>query len=77
MMGRIKCLKCDIILESKHVHDFVACKCKGEKKTYLDGGHDYQRILWGGKGGDMEEYVEILPSEKCIEKEKQKEKDKK
>ena len=27
-------------MESKHVHDFVRCKC-GE--SFLDGGDDYQR----------------------------------
>lgn len=33
-----KCRLCDDEVESKHVHDFVTCKC-GE--ISVDGGHDY------------------------------------
>lgn len=51
-MYRIKCLKCNDILESRHRHDFVQCKC-GE--CYVDGGNDpYVRI-----GGDLNYIVEV------------------
>jgi hypothetical protein len=33
-----KCLKCNDIIESKHVHDFVTCRCGA---ISVDGGHDY------------------------------------
>jgi len=38
--NKAKCLKCGDIIESKHVHDFVTCKC-GE--IFVDGGKDYLR----------------------------------
>lgn len=44
-MGKVKCLKCNKILESKYRHDFVSCKCDNE--TFVDGGNSYLRI--GGK----------------------------
>lgn len=44
-MGKVKCLCCGEILESRHCHDFQNCKC--ENQTFVDGGNDYLRI--GGK----------------------------
>jgi len=43
-MNKVKCLNCDMVLESKYIHDFVQCNCKN--KTFTDGGNDYQR--YGG-----------------------------
>ena len=37
---KLKCLKCNSIIESKSRHDFVKCKC-GE--CFIDGGRDYTR----------------------------------
>lgn len=42
-MGKIRCLKCNTILESKYRHDFQECECG----NFVDGGNDYMRI-----GGD-------------------------
>lgn len=39
-MSKAKCLDCEDILESKHRHDFVTCKCGN---SFLDGGDDYFR----------------------------------
>ena len=39
-MSRAQCLDCEDILESKHRHDFVKCKCGN---SFLDGGDDYFR----------------------------------
>jgi len=44
-MGKIKCLVCNEVLESKSRHDFVMCKC--ENQSFVDGGNDYMRV--GGK----------------------------
>ena len=41
---KIKCLFCNDIIESKHIHDFVTCKCDS---CYVDGGQDY--LHFGGK----------------------------
>lgn len=48
-VNRIKCKFCGDIIESKHRHDFVECKCK---RVFVDGGTDYLRrgfpkeIIW-------------------------------
>lgn len=39
---RIRCKECGDIIESKHVHDFVRCKCGS---IAIAGGYDYMRIL--------------------------------
>lgn len=55
-MGKVQCLSCGKILESKHRHDFRKCSCENE--TFVDGGDDYMRI--GGK--DLAK-IEILEEE--------------
>lgn len=35
-----KCAKCGDVIESKHRHDFVWCKCK---TIFTDGGTNYVR----------------------------------
>jgi len=44
-MGKIQCLNCGQILESKYRHDFQMCDCGNE--SFIDGGYDYLRS--GGK----------------------------
>ena len=41
---KIKCLKCNDIIESLSVHDFKYCKCGA---CSIDGGNQYTRV-----GGD-------------------------
>lgn len=43
LVNKVRCKKCNDIIESKHVHDFRYCKCKA---IYIDGGTEYQR--YGG-----------------------------
>ena len=68
----IKCLMCNTVLESKHQHHYVQCKCSNEAAT--DGGLDYQRIL--AKDLDLVEnlceYVEMTRSERDKQLEQQK-----
>ena len=37
-----QCAKCLDIIESKHTHDFVSCKCG---RISIDGGHEYLRRI--------------------------------
>jgi hypothetical protein len=48
-MSKLKCRKCEDVIESKHRHDFVWCKCKS---IFVDGGNDYLRC-----GGDMKNII--------------------
>lgn len=46
-----QCAKCGDIIESKHRHDFVSCKCGA---IFIDGGHDYFR-----GGGNLEDFISL------------------
>lgn len=50
----VLCRGCLDVLESRHRHDFVQCKC--ENQTFVDGGTSYQRI--GGKDLALVEVIE-------------------
>lgn len=52
-MGKVKCLECGRIIESKYRHDFVVCGC--DNHTFVDGGNSYMRV--GGK--DMSK-IEVI-----------------
>lgn len=39
--AKVKCLLCEQILQSKHRHDYVMCKCGN---LSVDGGSDYLKI---------------------------------
>ena len=49
-----RCRKCDTIVESRHVHDFRACKCRA---IFVDGGLEYLRA--GGNPEDFESLLEV------------------
>ena len=53
-----KCKLCGEVIESKHVHDFVQCKCGA---CAVDGGHDYLRRRFRDKDCyiDLSESIEI------------------
>ena len=38
---KIRCLKCNDIIESKNLHDCVSCKCGA---CSIDGGNQYTRV---------------------------------
>lgn len=48
---KIRCLKCNDIIESKDLHDCVSCKCGA---CSIDGGTQYTRI-----GGNFE-YINCI-----------------
>lgn len=43
----IRCNLCGDEIESKHVHNFVTCKCGA---CSVDGGHDYLRRVYKEEG---------------------------
>lgn len=42
-----QCLLCGDIIESKHRHDYVGCRCDN---LFVDGGHTYLRRGWHQEG---------------------------
>lgn len=46
-----RCRRCNTVVESKFVHDFVSCKCEA---IFVDGGTDYLRA-----GGDSEDFESL------------------
>ena len=56
---KIRCLICKDIIESKHRHDFVWCRCSS---VAIDGGREYTKIT--GSHTDWEYVNEIRESGK-------------
>lgn len=52
-VNKIRCKKCNDIIESVSVHDFKTCSCGA---VSVDGGHDYLRRC--GYKEDIEELSE-------------------
>lgn len=48
----LKCLLCNSIIESFHVHDFKYCACK---EAFIDGGREYVRL-----GANSFDNIEVL-----------------
>jgi hypothetical protein len=48
--NKIRCLKCNDVIESLYGHDFKWCKCRS---VAVDGGKEYLRRL-----GNREDYKE-------------------
>src|SRR3990167_9384214 len=51
LVNKARCKKCGDVIESKHVHDFVTCKCGA---ISVDCGKDYLRRV--GNRTDFEEF---------------------
>ena len=60
----IQCKLCGEVIESKHVHDFVQCKCGA---CAVDGGHDYLRRCFR----DKDCYIDLSESIKISEEDSQ------
>lgn len=50
--NKAQCMKCGDVIESKHQHDFVRCKCGA---IFTDGGTDYIR-----RGAEDISYIKDL-----------------
>lgn len=51
---KVQCKTCLDVIESKHRHDLVFCKCG---TIYVDGGKDYQRV--GFPNGNSTDWIEF------------------
>ena len=51
LVNKIRCKKCNDIIESTHRHDFKCCKCGA---VAVDGGRDYLR-----RCRDLENWEEL------------------
>jgi hypothetical protein len=60
LRNRARCLKCYDIIESKHRHDFVICKCGA---IFVDGGNDY----WRAGATDFNYFERLYNDDKEIE----------
>ena len=51
VVNKCQCARCLDIIESKHRHDFVQCKCGA---IFTDGGTEYIR-----RGGEIENIIDM------------------
>ena len=58
LSNKIQCKHCGEIIESKHVHDLVKCKCE---ICSIDGGLDYLKRLY--KNSPEEDFIELSEKE--------------
>lgn len=60
LVNKVRCKKCNDIIESKHNHDFRKCSCGS---IFIDGGTDYQRYGWGliqyEKKSEVDDYIDF------------------
>lgn len=59
LVNKVRCKKCNDIIESIHSYDFKKCKCNS---IFLDGGKDYQRYGWGmnqPENARLEDYIDF------------------
>ena len=50
IQNEAQCMKCGDIIVSKHVHDYVGCRCGA---IFVDGGMEYLR-----RGGEDEDFID-------------------
>ena len=59
LVNKVRCKKCDDIIESKSGHDLKRCECGA---IFIDGGTDYQRYGWGinqGEEAELKDYIDF------------------
>lgn len=54
IVNKVRCKKCNDIIESKYTHDLKSCRCKA---IFVDGGREYQR--YGSREGKIEDYIDF------------------
>lgn len=60
IVNKVRCKKCDEIIESKSTYDFKTCKCGS---ISIDGGKEYQKVSWKSdnpaKRSSAEDYIDF------------------
>lgn len=60
IVNKVRCKKCNDLIESKHEHDYQLCSCGS---IFIDGGNDYQRYGWGMNQNDekleLDDYIDF------------------
>lgn len=60
LLNKVRCKKCNDIIESKHRNDLKQCGCGA---IFVDGGKDYQRFGWGldrlEEGPKLDDYIDF------------------
>lgn len=60
IINKVRCRKCNDIIESKFTYDFCYCKCGS---IFLDGGKEYQRFGWALNNPEenttIDEYIDF------------------
>lgn len=59
-----KCNECGTDIESKTRWDFVSCPCNA---IFVDGGREYLRRGWNGKGDPQNFYVDTSEFVSCMQ----------
>ncbi len=54
ILNKIQCKHCGEVIESKHVHEFVTCKCE---TCSVDGGHYHLSRSY--KNSPEEDFIEL------------------
>ena len=54
----VKCLVCEKVIESEHLHDFKWCGCKYPDGVFVDGGEYYLRRGGNTPYEDLSEVAE-------------------
>lgn len=54
ILNRVRCKKCDSIIESRTTHDYRQCACRS---ISVDGGREYQKVSWPD-GEKEEDYID-------------------
>lgn len=58
LVNKVRCKKCDDIIESVHNYDFKKCKCGS---IFIDGGREYQRygLLTQEANANPEDFIDF------------------
>ncbi|EJS09161.1 MULTISPECIES: DUF7695 domain-containing protein [Bacillus] len=60
LVNKVRCKKCNTIIESKQGCNFALCRCKA---IFIDGGTKFQRYGWGldriGEKTSIDDYIDF------------------